>query len=35
MDCDKDLFTFREKDWQVSLATVQGRERVKLNSGGE
>lgn len=33
MDCDKDLFTFREKDWQVSLATVQGRERVKLNVG--
>jgi len=33
MDCDKDLFTFREKDWQVSLATVQGRERVKLNAG--
>lgn len=33
MDCDKDLFTFREEDWQVSLATVQGRERVKLNAG--
>jgi putative transposase len=33
MDCDKDLFTFREKDWQVSLATVQGRERVVLNAG--
>jgi putative transposase len=33
MDCDKDLFTFREKDWQVSLATVQGREKVKLNAG--
>ena len=33
MDCDKDLFTFREKDWEVSLATVQGRERVKLNAG--
>jgi putative transposase len=33
MDCDKDLFTFREKDWQVSLATVQGREKVKLNVG--
>ena len=33
MDCDKDLFTFREKDWQVSLATVQGRERVTLNAG--
>jgi putative transposase len=34
MDCDRDLFTFREKDWQVSLATVQGREKVKLNVGG-
>lgn len=33
MDCDKDLFTFREKDWQVSLATIQGRERIKLNAG--
>jgi putative transposase len=33
MDCDKDLFTFREKDWQVSLATVQGREKLKLNAG--
>ncbi|PSB19242.1 transposase [Phormidesmis priestleyi ULC007] len=33
MDCDKDLFTFREKDWEVSLATVQGRERVRLNAG--
>jgi len=33
MDCDKDLFTFREKDWQVSLATVQGREKVKLSAG--
>jgi putative transposase len=33
MDCDKDLFTVREQDWQVSLATVQGREKVKLNAG--
>ena len=33
MDCDKDLFTFREKDWQVSLATVQSRERIAMNAG--
>lgn len=33
MDCDKDLFTFKEKDWQVSLATVQGRARIALNAG--
>lgn len=33
MDLDKDLFRFREQDWTVSLATVQGRERVKLQVG--
>ncbi|MEQ8541079.1 MAG: hypothetical protein RIB93_26935 [Coleofasciculus sp. D1-CHI-01] len=33
MDCDKDLFRLREHDWTVSLATVRGRERVKLNPG--
>ncbi|MEQ8752518.1 MAG: hypothetical protein RID09_03230 [Coleofasciculus sp. G1-WW12-02] len=33
MDCDKDLFRFREHDWTVSLATVQGRERVELKPG--
>lgn len=33
MDCNKDLFTFREKDWQVSLATVQSRERIAMNAG--
>jgi len=33
MDCDKDLFRLREHDWTVSLATVQGRERVQLKPG--
>jgi IS605 OrfB family transposase len=33
MDCDKDLFRFREQDWTVSLATIHGRERIKLNAG--
>jgi len=33
MDCDKDLFRFREHDWTVSLATIQGRERLELNAG--
>jgi putative transposase len=33
MDCDKDLFRFREQDWTVSLATVHGRERVELKVG--
>ncbi|MEQ9551639.1 MAG: transposase [Coleofasciculus sp. G3-WIS-01] len=33
MDCDKDLFRLRSHDWTVSLATVRGRERVKLNPG--
>jgi IS605 OrfB family transposase len=33
MDCDKDLFRFREHDWTVSLATIHGRERIKLNAG--
>jgi IS605 OrfB family transposase len=33
MDCDKDLFRLREHDWTVSIATVQGRERVKLKPG--
>lgn len=31
-DCDKDTFTFREKDWTVSLSTVRGRERITLNA---
>ena len=31
-DCDKDTFTFREKDWTVSLSTVKGRERIYLNA---
>ena len=29
-DCDKDTFTFREKDWTVSLSTVRGRERIPV-----
>ncbi|MEQ9262882.1 MAG: hypothetical protein RLP14_06955, partial [Owenweeksia sp.] len=33
MDCDKDLFRFREQDWTVSLATTHGRERVELKVG--
>jgi IS605 OrfB family transposase len=33
MDCDKDLFRFREHDWTVSLATIQGRERIELKLG--
>ncbi len=33
MDCGSDLFSFKEKEWQVSLATVQGTEKVKLNAG--
>jgi len=33
IDCDKDLFRFREQDWTVSLATVHGRERIELKSG--
>ncbi len=33
MDCDKDLFRFREHDWTVSLATIHGRERVDLKVG--
>ena len=33
MDCDRDLFRLREQDWTVSLATIQGRERVKLEAG--
>jgi len=32
IDCDKDLFRFREHDWTVSLATVHGRERVELSA---
>jgi IS605 OrfB family transposase len=31
-DCDKDTFRFREKDWTVSLSTVQGRERISLRA---
>ncbi|MBD2309240.1 IS200/IS605 family element transposase accessory protein TnpB [Chroococcidiopsis sp. FACHB-1243] len=30
-DCDKDTFTFREKDWTVSLSTIRGRARISLN----
>jgi IS605 OrfB family transposase len=33
MDCDKDLFRFKEHDWTVSLATIHGRERVELTLG--
>jgi IS605 OrfB family transposase len=33
MDCDKDLFRFREQDSTVSLATIHGRERIELNAG--
>lgn len=33
MDCDKDLFRFREQDWTISLATIHGRERIELNAG--
>jgi predicted transposase len=33
MDCDKDLFRFREQDWTISLATIHGRERIELNVG--
>jgi IS605 OrfB family transposase len=33
MDCDKDLFRFREHDSTVSLATIHGRERVDLKVG--
>ncbi len=33
MDCDKDLFRFREHDWTVSLATICGRERIELKVG--
>src|ERR687886_1761119 len=33
MDCDKDLFRFREQDWTVSLATIHGRERIELKAG--
>ena len=33
MDCDKDLFRFREQDWTISLATIHGRERIELKAG--
>ena len=33
MDCDKDLFRFKEHDWTVSLATIHGRERIELKVG--
>lgn len=33
MDCDKDLFRFREQDWTISLATIHGRERIELKVG--
>jgi hypothetical protein len=31
-DCDQDTFTFREKDWTVSLSTARERERIPLNA---
>ena len=33
IDCDKDLFRFKEHDWTVSLATIQGREQIELKVG--
>lgn len=33
MDLDKDLFRFIEKNWTVSLATVDGREKISLDVG--
>ncbi|MCC3407608.1 MAG: transposase [Microcoleus sp. PH2017_10_PVI_O_A] len=32
-DYDQRIFTFREKDWTVSLTTVDGREHIKLDAG--
>jgi len=33
VDYDARIFAFREKDWSVSLTTVDGREHIKLNAG--
>ncbi|WNN88917.1 hypothetical protein [Gloeocapsopsis dulcis] len=32
-DYDQRIFAFREKDWTVSLTTVNGREHIKLDVG--
>lgn len=32
-DYDQRIFAFREKDWTVSLTTVNGREHIKLDAG--
>ena len=32
-DYDQRIFVFREKDWTVSLTTVDGREHIKLDAG--
>jgi putative transposase len=32
-DYDQRIFAFREKDWTVSLTTVDGREHIKLDAG--
>lgn len=32
-DYDARIFSFWEQDWVVSLTTIDGRERIKLNSG--
>ncbi|HEY9604335.1 MAG TPA: transposase [Allocoleopsis sp.] len=33
IDCDKDLFRFKEHDWTISLATIHGREQIELKVG--
>ncbi|NJQ98216.1 MAG: IS200/IS605 family element transposase accessory protein TnpB, partial [Hydrococcus sp. CSU_1_8] len=32
-DYDQRIFAFREKDWTVSLTTIDGREHIKLDAG--
>ncbi len=32
-DYDARIFTFREKDWTVSLTLINGREHIKINAG--
>lgn len=32
-DYDQRIFAFREKDWTISLTTVDGREHIKLDAG--
>ncbi len=32
-DYDARIFAFREKDWTVSLTTLQGREHIKIDAG--